>query len=220
MDTDGTTLQSYMRPFPESELVFASDIELHRRHFLPLMSLDASAINPAFSGLLHVVSVKETYDGAVGEHCREFHTDLCKDNQVAFGVDKDGRYTFLGDFRFFAVERGHKPGSTNYVHSQSFVDEIIEHYEQMETSFEAVRAFYWNTGRLNPNSDRQPDRKDRWLHSTQFYNNYPAPILPNGRALQFVTRASGWSYCAHGADSVSLYFDPVDRIAVVRFDFS
>src|SRR5262245_53501863 len=119
MSGDGTLLHPYMRPFPAPETVFAGDIARHQRHFLPLMSLDASAIEPSWKGPLHIVSVKETADGAVGEHCREFHNALCLDNQVAFSVDSDGKYTFLGDFRFFLVERGQKPGS--YI-TQEWVD--------------------------------------------------------------------------------------------------
>jgi hypothetical protein len=184
------------------------------------MSIDSSAINSSFKGPLHIVGVKETYDGAVGEHCREFHTDLCEDNQVAFEVDNGGRYRFLADFRFFIAERGPEPGATNYVSSRDFVDEFVEHYDHMEASFKDTKAFYQKTGFLNPNSTRQPDRKDRWLHATPFYSSYPPPILPNGRAMLFVARAPGGSYCADGVDSASLYFDPVDRIAVVRFDFS
>lgn len=214
--------EPFMHPFPEPEIVFAGDVELHRKHFLPLISIDASAIDPSWKGLLHVVSVKETYDGAVGEHCSEFHTDLCKYNQVAFRVGPDGRYTFLADFRYFIVERGHKAGTSDYSTSQEFADEFAEHYDRMEKSFQETKSHFQKTGVLNPNHDRQPERTCTWLRlgSEASLVNARAPGEIGGRAFRFVAQTTGYSYCESGADTVALFYDPIDGIAVVVFDFT
>jgi len=128
-------------------------------------------------------------------------------------VDSDGKYTFLGDFRFFLVEHGHA--------SQGFVDEFSKHYERTQASFEKTKEFYRKTGFLNPNGERQPNRKDSWLRAGDLdYADEHSPYLPNGRKLRFVAMATGWSYCKDGPDSVLLYFDPAERIAVMRFAFT
>lgn len=220
MSEDGVSLAAYMHPFPDAERVFAGDVKRHARHFLPLMSLDAATLNPDWDGQLHIVLPKEAYDGALGEHCREFHNEYCRDNQVAFRVDVDSRYTFLTDFRYFIVERGQKPGSSSYVESQAFADEFAEHYGRLETGYTTTKAFYRRTGFLNPNPERQPERKARWLEAGPFSQNEKASPLPNGREPQFVARVTGWRYVASGADSVSLYFEPVDRIAIIRLGFT
>lgn len=215
MSDDGTKLPPHIHPFPDAETVFAGNVAQHRRHFLPLLSIDASAVNSDWSGRLHVVAPKEVCDGAVGEHCGEFHTELCADNQMAFSVGSSGQYQFLADFKFFLVERGPKEGYA----SESFVEEFGEFYEAAETSYEKTKGNFLAKGVLNSNSTRQPDRRDAWLLKGEFYGDHP-PVLFKGRALTFVARVQGHSYFNGGPDSVSLYFDPVDRIAVIRCDFS
>jgi hypothetical protein len=211
-------LLPHMHPFPEIDAVFVGDLRQYQRHFLPLISLNASAIDLSWTGALHIVSPKETYDGAVGEHCSEYHTNLCRNNQIAFKVDADSRYTFLADFRFFFIERGAKQGT--YA-SQAFLDEFLEHYENVQASFDQTKEFYQRTGYLNRNGQRQPDRKDRWLETDKLHHSptvhVPDLHLPNGNRFRFVARCTGHSYFESGADSISLYFDPIDRIAIIHF---
>lgn len=218
MSKEGIELQPFMHPFPDAKEVFSDNLELHQKHFLPLITIDASAINPAWPERLHVVSVKETYDGGVGEHCSAFHNDFCTDNVVSFRVDENGRYSFLADFRFFIVECDPYPDTTCSISAEEFV----EHYKTTEDSFAETKASYRKTGFLNPNPKDQPDRKDVWL---QMENDAPfgreiLPISLDGRELHFVAEATGWSYCESGPDSVFLYYDPVDRIVVTTFGYS
>ena len=213
-----TELQSFMHPFPDSKDVFSDNLELHQKHFLPLMTLDASVINPAWPEQLHIVSVKETYDGGVGEHCPAFHNDFCSENVVSFRVDDNGRYSFLTDFRFFIVECDPHPDTTCSIDAEEFV----EHYRQAETSFAETRAFFQQTGHLNPNPKAQADRKDIWLQmeDDKRYGREILPISLVGRELHFIAEATGWSYCKHGPDSIFLYYDPADRIVVTTFGYS
>jgi hypothetical protein len=161
-----------------------------------------------------MMSPKETYDGAVGEHCSEYHTSLCRNNQIAFRVDADSRYTFLADFRFFFVERGAKQGT--YA-SQDFHNQFLEHYERVQASFDQTKEFYQRTGYLNPNSQRQPNRKDTWLETDDLRRYLPDLYLPDDGRFRFIARCCGHNYFESGPHSISLYFDPIDRIAVVHF---
>ena len=208
----------HIYPFPDASEVFSADISRHRKHLLPLLSIDASLVNGAWSGRLHMVSPKESFDGMVGEHCPEFHTELCTNDLLAFKVDDDGRYAFMTDFQYFLTERGVKDNSPAYL--AGLLEEVSEYYENVEVEFKKTRENFKNSGYLNPNSSRQSDRKDAWLmigDEPSFYNN-AAPVLKNGKKLYFVCQTNGFSYYSGGPSSLKLYFEPTEKIAVVQLD--
>lgn len=216
MAADPTELAPYMHPFPEAEEVFSDNLEQHRRHFLPLISLDASTFDPSWGGRLHIVSVKECCDGAVGEHCREHHTELCKDNQIAFRVSADGRYTFLADFKFFVVEPGAKPETYDSTH---FVDEFEDFYAEAQSSYDATKAHFLRSGVLNVRAlPILSPIMETIVSRTEANTCRPSP--PPHPGARFIARCTAWSYYENGPDSVSLYFDPAERVAIMVFDFS
>lgn len=211
-------LPAHLHPFPRAEDVFSRDVDLHRKHLIPLVSIDASFIDPTWSGKLHVVSPKESYDGMVGEYCSEFHTETCKSDVLGFRVSADGKYEFLADFRYFLVERGAKADSPRYL--SGLLDDIIEHYDNVESEFAKTRAHFKATGYLNPNPEKQPDRKDAWISITNDFRSYNAEQLKTlaGNALRSVARTTGYSYYSSGPSRLNLYFEPVSRIAIVQLD--
>ncbi|MEY9842182.1 hypothetical protein [Streptacidiphilus sp. EB103A] len=46
------------------------------------------------------------------------------------------------------------------------------------------------------------------------------PIGPAGRRFEFVAAVPGWHYRSSGADWIMLFFEPVDRLALLTFDWS
>ena len=213
-----TQLNPHLHPFPDPENVFSRDVELHRKHLIPLISIDASLIDSSWSGQLHFVPPKESFDGLVGEHCPEFHTETCSYDVLGFRVDEDGKYEFLADFRYFLVERGVTPDSPRYL--PGFLEELVEHYETAEENFSKTRAHFASTGNLNPNPSRQPDRSDPWGTVSKELKAYNAEKLQNigGNELQYVCRVTAYSYYDGGPSRLHLYFEPVARIAVIQLD--
>ena len=218
MSESNFDLPPYLHPFPTAEDVFSRDVDLHRKHLIPLISIDASFVDPSWSGRLHVVAPKESFDGMVGEYCREFHTETCKDDVLGFRVSPDGKYEFLADFRYFLVERGIRPDSPRFL--PGLLDDIIENYENVEKSFSKTRAHFEATGCLNPNPGRQPDRKDAWIAITNEFRPYNAENLKQiaGNELRLVARTTGYSYYDGGPSRLHLYFEPISRIAIIQLD--
>lgn len=89
-----------IRLFPAYEDVFYDNIPLHRRHFLPLASINLRCINPGRNEWLHLVSVKEMYDGRVGESKETYHTAFTQPDMFGFDV-VEGKYRFEADWRYF-----------------------------------------------------------------------------------------------------------------------
>lgn len=42
----------------------------------------------------------------------------------------------------------------------------------------------------------------------------------DGRSYRFIAAVPGWHYRASGADSILLYYDPVERIVLKTFVFT
>lgn len=218
MSSDKIKPAPYLYPFPEPTDVFSSNVDIHRRHLLPLISFDAAHVDSTWQGKLHIVSPKESFDGMVGEYCEEYHNKWCGNDILAFKVEDDGKYSFLTDFRYFVTERGIVPDAPSYL--SGFIGDVSEHYDEVEREFAKTKQFYMNRGVLNPNSSRQPDRNDSWLKFPEeptFYNNR-IPVLENAKQLRFVAQATGYSYYGGGPTSLLLYYDHVERIAVIQLD--
>ena len=219
MSNSGTELADYLYPFPEPNDVFAVNVEQHRRHLVPLISLDAAQIDSSWTGRLHIVSPKESYDGMVGDYCPEFHTDWCKSDVLAFEVGDDGRYTFQANFRYFLTERGVLAESPAYL--PSLLEGVREHYEHVEVEFAKTREFYLEHGVLNPNSSRQPDRKDDWISISSDFSALNVDNLEQdfgNDELRYVASVTGYSYYHGGPSCLHLYFEPIARIAVIQLD--
>src|SRR5262249_32956569 len=96
----------FIKPFPAYEGVFAEPMALHRKHFLPLVSVDTSVIYDDLRVWLHFVTpIEPLLEGNVGDWTADFFDFYNDINQVAFKFS-DGKYTFAGDFNFFAYESG------------------------------------------------------------------------------------------------------------------
>ncbi|MCR6474952.1 hypothetical protein NU688_02195 [Variovorax sp. ZS18.2.2] len=48
----------------------------------------------------------------------------------------------------------------------------------------------------------------------------PAPLTADGRRFRFIAHVPGYNYCLHGADSILLFYDPQDSIALFTFDWT
>ncbi|EPH13461.1 hypothetical protein HMPREF9713_00641 [Myroides odoratimimus CCUG 12700] len=101
----------FIKLFPEYDQVFEGDITQYQKHFTPICSINLQCIYPDQDQWLHFVSVKEIYDGCVGQETEEYHSDYCKEDMIGFDVIGD-KYRFTGDWNYFIYEKMIKEGTT------------------------------------------------------------------------------------------------------------
>lgn len=112
--------QQYIKCFPEYEQVFTGDIEQHKKHFLPICSINLQCIYPGEDQWLHFVSVKEIYEGCVGQETAMYHSDYCREDLIGFDVVGD-KYNFEGDWNYFIYEKEVKEGSS--INNQNMIQQ-------------------------------------------------------------------------------------------------
>jgi hypothetical protein len=220
--TPSTILRPGMVAFPEAESVFSGNVAAHRAVLQPLLSLDASTIDPAWSGRLHFVTPMEPYDGLLGDNTPTFHSGYCTLNWIGFRVH-GSKYEFLGDFRYFEINADPS-------------DFIRSDYEEKEKSYlESARLFH-DEQRLG--SPINPPISVEWfdeLGGDAYAGNWTAfglnvefseveneqkahPLTQDGRRFRYVGCLAGYNYRKNCADRVLLFFDPQEHVAVITFD--
>lgn len=96
--------KQFIKPFPEYEDVFYENLVQHKKHFLPICSINLQYVDSEWNEWIHIVSAKEIYDGCVGESTRQFHTAFTKEDMLGFDII-DGKYSFEADWRYFDIEQ-------------------------------------------------------------------------------------------------------------------
>lgn len=222
-------LQPFMTPFPVADDVFADPVNEHRKVFQPVMSIDASTVDPSWSGRLHFVIPLEPDDGLVGEQSEKHYTDYCVMNWVAFEV-RGSRYRFLADFRYFRINSDElRPEDRDYLQSD---------YDRKEASLEETKGFFEQTGELRTPVNRE--KSVGWLDclggevgegnwtayglsvktSSDDEGEFVRPLTMDGRTFRFVGSLTGWNYRDNAPDSVLLFYDPNTSIAALTFDWT
>lgn len=112
--------QQHIKYFPEYEQVFIGDIEQHKKHFLPICSINLQCIYPDQDQWLHFVSVKEIYEGCVGQETAMYHSDYCREDLIGFDVIED-KYSFEGDWNYFVYEKLMAEGSS--INNQNMIQQ-------------------------------------------------------------------------------------------------
>ena len=133
---------SFIKIFPEYQDVFYDDLENYRKYFLPLCSINLKFFSQDKDQWLHFVSVKEIYDGRVGENTTAFHTDYTKCDMFGFDII-DGKYKFDGKWEYFTVSTEISP--ENY--HLEYTDEEIQ-YNFNEAMYQLKKSYYKKFGQL------------------------------------------------------------------------
>jgi hypothetical protein len=242
--TEFTEAGNSLRPCPAASDVFAPDQAFLARHLHPLVSVDLGAVNPAWSGWLHLLSPLEPAEGLVGEATEAFHSELLLANWIGFKV-VDGRYRLLGDPRYFLLENAAGDIPEPYEGAR---EELEQHYEEQERSYNASRDYFLRTGKLvRLDEEGQPqygsEDPSPWvdaLGGTAEYGNWVStvafpveehqdksrdtcavwPMSPAGHRFHHVASVPGWHYRTSGADSILLFYEPVEGLALLTFDWT
>ncbi|MFB7665357.1 hypothetical protein ACFC1R_15635 [Kitasatospora sp. NPDC056138] len=239
MREDVMTAGTGLRVYPEPADVFVADQVELAAHLHPLISIDLAAVDPAWHGRIHLVSPLEPADGYLGDHTEAFHLPLQRTNWLGFSIEDD-RYRLLGDRRYFARATTPEELPDPW---PGFRAELDEHCEAEERSYLAHRDAFRREGvLLMRHDDGSPrsggpdamalleqlggdaDPHGNWVRPELFpveYDDDSAwPVSPAGNPFRFVASVPGWHYRRTGADSILLFFEPVERIALLTFDWS
>lgn len=135
-------MSELIRLFPAYEDVFYDDLENHKKYFLPICSFNLQLLDPSNNEWLHIVSVKEIYDGCVGEESEEYHTQFTKADMLGFDII-DGKYKFDADWNYFQTSTEITPEQ----YDQEFSDPDIE-YNMNEAMYQLKKAYYNKHGKL------------------------------------------------------------------------
>jgi hypothetical protein len=216
------------RVFPDPADVFVADQPELARHLHPLVSIDLSLVDDGWRGWIHVVSPLEPHEVTLGYATTEWHSPLQRENWLGLAMEGD-RYRLTGDLRYFA--RATSPAELPDPWPR-FRAELEEHCQAEEASYQANRDAF-RGGQHSPHMviiDRlggQPDEGNwyaRGAAAVPFPVEYDDagiwPMSPSGNRFWFVAEVPGWRYRRRGADSILLFFEPVERVALLTFDWT
>jgi hypothetical protein len=228
MSEDFKSLQPWMRPFPAVKDIFAADVAKHAEHLQPVLSIDAVHVDPDWQGLMHFILPREPYEGLLGEQGAAYYQGYCQLNWIAFQREADGRYRFLGDWRYFHMEQG---GDSS----------LAQHYADTEKSLTQTKQFFEQHGFLNPWN--QTDNPVEWIEDiggiatdgnwtawdfpveqeqdpNDEYQSYAYPLTHDGRRFRYVGCLQGFCYRENAPDGVLLFYDPAEEIILTTFDWT
>lgn len=236
---------SGMRVYPGPAEVFVAEQVDLVRHLHPLISIELAEVNPAWHGWIHLLSPLEPATGLLGEHTGAFHAALQCENWIGFAMEGD-LYRMLGDVRYFA--RATTPEELPDPDAGFRVD-LDDHCAAQERSYRARRDAFRRAGqgRLVTDDDHYGVSFNTLLEQLggpaveggnwETLGLFPTeredgdfgedgdagqvwPISPAGNRFHFVAAVPGYHYRESGADWILLFFEPVERLALLTFDWS
>jgi hypothetical protein len=219
-----------MRPFPNLEDVFETVTDDIRELYLPAVSIDASVVDPSWTGPLHFVMPVEPFDGGLGEYASDAHENhYCRHNLIGFRRGASGRYQPLADPLFFTINCARKNSGLFQIepHLDSYetLSEAEEFYAMVHASFADTQTHFESTGQL-PQTFGKPSP---WIYdlggvapakALQTFVPDGRPLSPEGRAFRFVGDLNTYAFRRNGSDAFYMFFDPVDEIAWFSLAFS
>lgn len=143
-------INRYFKIFPEYEEVFYDDLENHKKYFLPLCSINLQCIFPNRDEWLHFVSVKEIYDGRVGQNTSKYHTEYTREDSFGFNVI-EGKYKFDSDWNFFEINTEILPGNYNPDYSDAEIE-----YNMNTAKYDLLKKYYQEYNELYKGSFYRP----------------------------------------------------------------
>ena len=213
------------------------------------MSIELSAIDPAWRGALHLVTPLEPDAGYVGEDTSDAHNAFTRENWLAFRREPDGHYRFLGERDYFLLERPAPDVDSADIRAYQAARQadLEAHYAVQRASFEASKARYATYGMLTYADSADPLKRNNWgegaildqLGGVTGFGNWtdcpeiPAafrmdtedmenvfPRLGDGRPFRFIASVAGYPWQDTGADAILLFYEPETRTVLLTFDWT
>ncbi|HVK29825.1 MAG TPA: hypothetical protein VM575_15915 [Nocardioides sp.] len=232
-----------LRMFPPPTDVFVEDQQWLAEHLHPLVSIDLSLVDPALAGWIHLFSPIEPDEVTIGWRTADAAapadpTGMLRENWLSFRVEGD-RMRFLGDERFFALSYD---VASAPMEPHDF-DRLVAHRDEQRRSWDATRRWYDEHGTLVRLDDSgapaygsvEPvhvlDQVGGVAAAGNWaFDDFPMeftddeegafPVSPDGRPFRFVAEVPGWHYRTAGADGILLFYEPVEQLALLTFDWT
>ena len=229
-----TTTQPYLTLLPDHEVVFAPSSLFLAQHLLPLISIDLSAINPAWQGKIHLLNPIEPYECYIGSDTTEFSDAFANENWFIMQLNQQNQYEWLANKRYFALENPDCEADLKTHHK-----EMYEDYLQLKQRF-AETGKVISTSRIEYQNDSATTLLDQ-LGGECGGGNWTYPIDEHfdlryinadrddqevhiydrdSKRYYFIAAVAGWEYCSHGADWILMYYQPETRRVLYTFDWS
>lgn len=173
-------MNALIKLFPEYEDVFYDDIENHKKYFLPICSFNMKLIDPTNDTWLHIVSVKEIYDGCVGEDTTDYHTTFTKADMFGFDII-DGKYKFDADWNYFSVDTV----ITEEDYTKDYSELEIE-YNKNETVYQLRKAYYQKYGKLCDKDYDRPGLHVEGIRSLERLRQLTVEDMDNGQHSDYL----------------------------------
>ncbi|MFD5226222.1 hypothetical protein ACFWHT_11435 [Microbacterium sp. NPDC058342] len=226
---------------PDPSDVFAADQPWLARVLHPLLSIELGAIDPAWTGRVHLLSPVEPGEGLLGQETDAHHDEHAGENWITFRLGDDDRYTFLGHPRFFRIEDAEASG-------EALSQELRQLYAEAESDIAGARTRWERLGALVWGTEEDPSvQREGWgadlplvdaLGGEPGYGNWasfppppsvrldesdtvsPVLRLSDGRPFTFVAATAGYPWRRQGADAILLFFEPRTRTVALTFDWT
>lgn len=227
-------LKEGLIPFPED--IFVADQSWLSNYLLPLISIDLGILSPDLKGtVIHILNPTEPYEGIIGEKTTDFHNEFCTENWIAFRLAEDNKYAFLGNEEYFLSASKYKDKVDN---------EFVTHIKTIKENYQKIKTKYKITGQLLPWQDNNPQEFLYRLGGEMGYSNWtntaPVPsafemnidesgedirndgisISYKSKEFMYVGEVPGYNYCADGADSILMFYEPESRIVLFTYDWT
>ena len=233
-ETGVWTLQPGMTAFPEAANIFVADQPWLAEYLLPLLSIDLGVLKPDLAGtVVHLVNPIEPYEGCIGQGTEHFHNRFTGANWFALELTADNRYRFLGDEGYFRLSPKR---------DFELEPEDLPHAVEMRDSYAKARDYFRQHGRLAAYFDSGMPQEQAYLDHLggeiwggNWVDTEPIPeafdivddweqekvtITRDGKPFFLVGDVAGYNWCAAGADSILLFYEPESRTALFTFDWT
>jgi hypothetical protein len=222
-----------LRVYPDPADVFVADQPELAKHLHPLVSIDLSLVDDEWQGWIHLVGPLEPHELTLGHATTAYHSPLQVENWLGFAMEGD-RYRLIGDIRYFARATTPTELPDPWPH---FRQELDAHCVTAERSYQAHRdafrrngeltRFFESGGQFGPVAivarlGGQAEEGNWCTYSFPVEEDDGGmwPVSPRGNRFSFVAEVPGWHYRGDGADSILLFFEPVERLALMTFEWT
>ena len=217
---------AHINYFPDAATIFTTAQPWLADHFLPLATFDLASLDPALGDVrLHLVKPLEPYEGYIGMETTAAHTDYCGTNWIAFHLEDDGTYRFLADQNYFLGDNDDP--------------EAAAYFTEMRDSYAARKQHYRESGFLGDVDDtglpcfgEEPEYLP-YLGGGNWTSEAPPPaftmadsadsavdIRYQNHRFTCIAMSAGYDWGEGGADAMILLYEPVNRIALMTFDYT
>lgn len=238
-------LNEYLTPFPSIDEIFVEHQSWLKKHFLPLISIDLGMLNDGWRGqVVHMLNPFEPYEGYIGECTKKHHNKFVSANWLSFRLTCDNKYEFLADERYFARGLNTQPTDVfdNSIYDKDF-DDVQTHVEESVEYYQFRQKRFYQTGKLlgvYPNDGdgavaqnwldsmggKLSENVKDWLSDCELpaafvcqWQDDELVITYNDKAFYFIAGVPAYRYGCHGADWITLLYEPVSQIVLFTYGY-